>query len=249
MNASTIIRCAGSLPRGPIAAVGIAAALAFGLGFVAATRSVDSNQELASSVLVQDQMDQEAMMEAWMESMQPGEQHEAMDAMVGTWKAELKSMMAPMESVGTATFTRGMNGKFVRQDFNSNMMGIPMHGISFTGYNKVLDRYESVWFDDMNTAMSFMTGKKTENGWEYHGEETDPMTGNTLDIRDLLIVHGEDHFTFTRQYPAQAMKAQGMPVPEGAEWVDGFQVSYTRAEGDHDHDHDHDGNSGGNSHR
>ena len=247
MRALNMLRCAGSLPRGPItgpiAAVGIAAGLAFGLGFVAATSSANSGQDHGRSVLVQDQMDQEAMMEAWMQSMQPGEQHEAMDAMVGTWKAELKSMMAPMESVGTATFSRGMNGKFVRQDFKSTMMGVPMHGVSFTGYNKVLDRYESVWFDDMNTAMSFMTGKKTDDGWEYHGEETDPMTGKTLAIRDLLVMHGEDHFTFTRQYPAEAMKAQGMPVAEGAEWVDGFQVSYTRAEGDHD------GNHGGNQNR
>ncbi|MGD1916244.1 MAG: hypothetical protein ACFCBV_08675, partial [Phycisphaerales bacterium] len=96
MNASTIIRCAGSLPRGPIAAVGIAAALAFGLGFVAATRSVDSNQELASSVLVQDQMDQEAMMEAWMDTMRPGDQPGPRAAMDGRGKAENRARMRRM---------------------------------------------------------------------------------------------------------------------------------------------------------
>ena len=233
MLALNTLRNAGPLPRGPItgpiAAVAIAA-VAFGLGSWA-TRTADSGHALVRTVPAQEEMDPEAMMEMYAQAGQPDEHHEALKVFVGTWDADLKSMMAGMEdfnTTGTATYKMMMGGRFISMDFKSTIMGEPMHGMNLTGYHKARQRYESIWLDDTNTALNYMVGQKTDDGWVYEGEETDPVAGQTLQVRDVIAMHGNDKFTFTRHYPAEAAAPMGIPVEEGQDWVPGFQIVYTR---------------------
>lgn len=217
------------IARGTIATIAIASAAAFGLGIYAG----QANHQGAPNHLIpaQDQMDPEAMMKAYEQLGKPDEHHKALEVFVGTWDVEFKTLMAGMEdfnSTGTATFESIMGGRFLRQDFKGDMMGSKFHGVGLTGYHKTLQRYEGVWFDDSNTAMAYFTGKKTDNGWLYEGEETDPMAGQTLKVQDAIAMHGNDHFTFTRSYPAQAAAAMGIPVEEGKQWVPGFVITYKR---------------------
>ena len=237
-------------------ALSLGAGTVFGFGLYVGSGSAGTSEAVGFEVLtVQEgmgEMDPEAMMEMYAQAGQPGEQHEEMKVFVGTWKADLKSMMAGMEdfnTTGTATYKPIMGGRFLHMDFKSTIMGEPMNGMNLTGYHKALKRYESIWIDDTGTALNYMTGKKTDDGWVYDGEETDPIAGQTLPVRDTIVMDGKDKFTFTRHYPAEAAAAMGIEVAEGQDWVPGFQIVYTRAGGDHGdgHDGDHGGNRGGNS--
>ncbi|MCW5757670.1 MAG: DUF1579 family protein [Phycisphaeraceae bacterium] len=217
------------ISSGTIAAIAIASAAAFGLGIYAG----QANHKGAPNHLIpaQDQMDPEAMMQAYEQLSKPDEHHKSLEVFVGTWDVEFKAMMPGMEdfnSKGTATFAMLMGGRFLKQDFHGDMMGSKFHGIGLTGYHKTLQRFEGVWFDDSNTAMSYFTGKKNNDGWIYEGEETDPMAGTTLKVQDAIAMQGNDKFTFTRSYPAAAAAEMGIPVEDGKQWVPSFQITYKR---------------------
>ena len=228
MTGMNLLRRAGSLPRGPIVVVVLAAGLAFGFGAYVGSQPTAS----ADAVAVQQEMDPEAMMEMYAQMGAPDEHHEGLHVFVGSWKTQTKALSAGMEafnSTGSATFEPAMDGRFIKQNFNGNMMGSPFKGTGVTGYNKAAKRYEGVWYDDMSTAMYFVTGKKTDDGWIYEGEETDPMSGQKFSYRHVVKMHGDDKFEFVMQYPPQVAAGMGVQGEEGQDWVDTFQIVYTRA--------------------
>jgi len=234
MRATNLLRLADALPRGPIVAIGIAAGFAFCLGAYVGMQPSTGTEVLP----VQEgmgEMSQEEMMEMYDQAGQPDQHHEALKVFVGTWDADLKTMMEGWEefnTTGTATYEMTMGGRFLAMDFKSTVMGEPMNGMNLTGYHKAKERYESIWVDDSSTALNYMTGQKTDDGWVYEGEETDPVAGQTLPVRDVIVMQGDDKFTFTRHYPAEAAGMMGIPVEEGAKWAPGFEIVYTRAKGD-----------------
>lgn len=219
-----------SFGRGPAVAIALAAGLAFGFGIAAGTHGGGG---AATIQPVQDgmgEMDPEAMMEMYMQAGEPGEQHKALQVFVGDWDAKVESLMPGMDfdSTGTAKYESIMDGRFVRMDFHGDVMGTPMHGISIAGYHKALDRYESIWIDGTNTAINYSIGEKTDKGWVYEGDETDPVMKMTVPVRDTIDMHGKDKFVFTRHYPAEAAAGMGIEVEEGEDWVGGFRITYTR---------------------
>lgn len=219
----------------------LGAGAVFGLGlYVGAGSSDPSGFEIVPVQEGMGEMDPEAMMEMYAQAGQPGDHHEALKVFVGTWDADLKTMMAgweEMNTTGSATYEMMFGDRFITMDFKSSVMGEPMRGMNLTGYHKAKQRYESIWIDDTNTALNYMVGQKTEDGWVYEGEETDPIAGMTLPVRDVIVMHGNDKFTFTRHYPAEAAGMMGIPVEEGKEWVPGFQIVYTRADAEQGNDH------------
>lgn len=232
---STLLASCG---RGPVVAIALAAGFAFGLGVAAGTLQDSGAAEINP---VQEGMDPEEMMKAWMQAGEPVEQHEEMKIFVGEWDAKLKGLMPGMdyESTGTAKYETIMGGRFVRMDFHGDVMGTPMHGISISGYHRALDRFESIWIDGTGTAIAYATGEKTDAGWVYDSEETDPMAGVTMPVRDTIDMHGKDKMVFTRHYPADAAAGMGVQAEEGQDWVPGFQITYTRKQAGNE------GNAGG----
>lgn len=98
----------------------------------------------------------------------PGAAHQALDPLVGEWKAEVKTWMVPDAppaiSTGTAKSTWTLKGRFIQQQFTGEFMGQPFHGISFTGYDNVRQRYRSVWINDMSTTMVVSEGDADTDG-------------------------------------------------------------------------------------
>ncbi|MEO1007873.1 MAG: DUF1579 family protein [Planctomycetota bacterium] len=217
------------------ATVGIAAGLSFAAGLLLGGAS-GSTAPVAQEGQPQDM---DAMMEAWMQAAAPDDHHKKMHYYLGTWKTEVKSLMPGGEawtSAGTANFSMIMGGRFLKQDYRGDFMGMEMQGMGLQGYNKVNQRWESLWTDNMTTALHYSTGETTDKGWAYHGTETDPMTGETLKVKDELVKHGADHFTFTRYYPNPEAEGEMMP---------GFKIDYTRQAAGRDAGNS--GNNGGNA--
>lgn len=122
------------------------------------------------------------MMEAWQKAGQPGEQHQHLAKLVGSWNAEVKFWMDPsgdpMISHGTMDYEMIMGGRYLEEKIRSDFMGQPFQGRGIYGYNNVTGELEAVWIDDMSTGIYTYTGSIDEAGKEIAliGKYQDPMT-------------------------------------------------------------------------
>jgi Protein of unknown function (DUF1579) len=131
----------------------------------------------------------------------PGPEHKGLEHFVGNWKCDVKCWMdpngAPNESHGTAKMTWIMNGRFIQEDFQGEIMGKPFHGRSVLGYNNQKRSYQSVWFDDMNTSMFTSEGKGDRKMITLEGKNSCPATGRTdIPMKIVLRVLGPDKHSF-----------------------------------------------------
>ncbi len=86
---------------------------------------------LASPVMAKDkkpekQMDPQAMMEVYQKLATPGEPHKLFATLAGSWTTTTKEWMEPgkppTESTGTAEMKMLLDGRFLYQEYTSQMM-------------------------------------------------------------------------------------------------------------------------------
>jgi len=98
----------------------------------------------------------------WMKHTVPGEGHKMLNDMVGSWKINSKWWMKPgdkpMTSEGKATNKMIMEGRFLQQDVTGTMGGQPFTGMAITGHDNMKGTYQSIWIDNMSTAMGVTNG-------------------------------------------------------------------------------------------
>ncbi len=127
--------------------------------------------------------DQDAMMKEWAKWAMPGEMHKHLEKLVGNWTVKTSMLMdpnaPPMESMGTAKNSWVLGGRWVRQEFTGDMMGMPFEGIGMTGYDNFKKEFISTWTDNMSTTMIRSTGTCNASGTEFNmsGIMDEPMTG------------------------------------------------------------------------
>lgn len=113
-------------------------------------------------------MDQQAMMELWQKLAQPGEPHKLFAGLAGSWTTQTREWMEPgkppTESTGTAEMKMLLDGRFLYQEYNSQMMGQPFSGIGIDGYDNVTKKYVTAWIDTMGTGIFFMEGTANADG-------------------------------------------------------------------------------------
>jgi hypothetical protein len=112
---------------------------------------------------------EEEMMKRWEESMTPGDAHRKLGAFVGTWDVEAKIWMKspkdePNVSKGSAEYKMALGGRFLQQEFTGDMMGQPVNGVGYTGYDNFRKKYVSFWIDNTATSMSMMEGSMDKEG-------------------------------------------------------------------------------------
>jgi len=139
---------------------------------------------LPSMAFSQDKAEMDAMMKKWMEMGKPGEWHTKLNDFVGTWETSSSMWMAGPDkpatvTKGTAELKWALNGRFLQQDATGEMMGNPMQGIGYTGFNNVLKRYEMFWIDNTSTGMFTGDGvfEQTGKTLTLYGKMDDPTTG------------------------------------------------------------------------
>jgi Protein of unknown function (DUF1579) len=149
----------------------------------------------------------------------PGTAHQSLEPLVGEWNVEVKTWMTPdaqpLLSTGTATSTWTLKGRFVQQEFSGEFMGQPFHGISFTGYDNVREKYRSVWIDDMSTTMVVSEGDADGEGKiiTLGGSYACAMTGEkdkaTTQIYRIL---SHDKHVFEMHDPARGENSKVMEI-------------------------------------
>ena len=113
-------------------------------------------------------MDQQAMMELWKKLGTPGEPHKLFASLAGSWTTASKEWMEPgkppVESTGTAEMKMLLDGLFLYQEYNGQMMGQPFSGIGIDAYDNMTKKYVTAWIDSMGTGIFMMEGTASADG-------------------------------------------------------------------------------------
>ena len=191
----------------------------FLVALVIVMRSVVASAETSPA-----QPDQQAMMEAMKKNGAPGEHHQALAPLAGTWVSTAswwKSPDAPPEvSQGTSTMEWVLDGRFLKQSFTGTAMGQPFTGMGFIGYDNVRGEYTSIWMDSMMTGIMTAAGTydAAAQTLQESGSFSCPMTGekNMWFRTDWKIVD-QDHNTYESY----------SKTSEGKEYK-ALEIAYTR---------------------
>ncbi len=128
---------------------------------------------LASPVMANDnkpakEMDPQAMMEVWKKLAMPGEPHKLFASLAGSWTTTTKEWMEPgkppTESTGTAEMKMLLDGRFLYQEYNAQMMGQPFSGVGIDAYDNMTKKYVTAWIDTMGTGIFMMEGTASTDG-------------------------------------------------------------------------------------
>lgn len=166
----------------------------------------------------------EAEMQAkWTEYATPSAGHQALQQRIGKWSMVVKMTMAPgappVVSNGTSEHKWVMDGRFVEDTTESEVMGQPFHGKGLVGYDNLKKKYVSTWIDNMSTGV--MTGQGTYDAahktWNFTTEQPNFASGTYSKARSVEKFTDNDHFV---------MQMFG-PGPDGKEMM-GMEIEYTR---------------------
>ncbi len=110
---------------------------------------------------------QDPMMEAMMKMAAPGEHHEHLKALAGTWKTTTKYWMGPGEpdiSQGVSKNTWILGGRFLQMEFKTTSGEHPFEGFGLLGYDNSKKQHVSVWCDTMSTMIGVSYGTSDDSG-------------------------------------------------------------------------------------
>lgn len=149
-------------------------------------------------------MDMEQGMVKWQESVKLGKPHTFFKDYVGEWNTTTRLWMAgpdaaPTEEAGTAKFELLMGGRYLKQTWSGTMMGMPVEGIGYNGFDNNRKLFVSIWMDTMSTGFLKITGNLSKDGrmLTQVGEMDEVMTGEIgKPVKWVTTWIGEDHFTF-----------------------------------------------------
>lgn len=146
-------------------------------------------------------MDMQAAMDTYEKLAIPGAPHRMLAAMSGRWNASIRSWMEPggpvTESSGTSEQKMILGGRFLQQDFTSEVMGSPFDGMGITGYDNHTRKYVSTWMDSMSTAIMYFEGTAGPDGKTIIQEASydDPVKG-PMKWRSLTSIPNDDTVLF-----------------------------------------------------
>lgn len=189
--------------------LGICAVLLFSIAAIAQEQKMSPEQKEA--------------MEAMMKAATPGEAHQKLSSMVGTWDTKVSMYMQPgappQVSSGVSKNKWVLGGRWVQETFTGTFMGKPFSGIGYTGYDNVKGEYVGTWMDTASTAMMVSTGKaEDDKTYTFTSSMADPVTKKSMDLKTKVIVTDKNHHT---------MEMWG-PGPDGNVYKM-MEITYTRA--------------------
>lgn len=155
----------------------------------------------ASSVSAQDSdtaaggaPDMEEAMKAYLEASKPGPEHAKLKMRVGNWKVAGTFYMAPgappMKTEATSNIRPLMEGRYFREQYAGDFMGMKFTGIGYFGYDKGAKKYFSTWIDSMSTGLMRSDGVVDASGdvITYIGEYFDPQRNTTVKQKYVLTL-------------------------------------------------------------
>lgn len=140
-----------------------------------------------------------AVMEKMVALATPGEEHAELAKHVGSWDISYKMRMAPdaewMEIEGTSEAREILGGRYVLEEIDMNVMGMPTQGIQILGYDKMADEYTALWMDTFSTWWIQSSGNREDDGKIV-------LTGTMRDVagerpfRQVILPKDDDSYAF-----------------------------------------------------
>ncbi|MBE2228086.1 MAG: DUF1579 domain-containing protein [Ignavibacteria bacterium] len=151
---------------------------------------------------------QDENMKKWMDYMTPGDMQKMLSKGAGSWNMKTTWWMAPgaeaMVSEATAESEMILGGRYLQSKVSGSMMGMPFDGISIEGYDNAAKLFVNSWIDNMGTGMMFMTGTWDEAARQinYSGKMVDPLSGNWVDVRQVVTYNADGSVKMEMYGPA-----------------------------------------------
>jgi hypothetical protein len=90
-----------------------------------------------------------------------------------------------------------LDGRWLEQRYQGEMMGSPFHGIGYTGYDNMKKEYVGMWMDTASTSVMLTTGKDEGGGkMTFTGTMDDPMSGQPIAMKEVVTIVDADHHNF-----------------------------------------------------
>jgi hypothetical protein len=131
------------------------------------------------------------------EYMKLTQEHADLKKMVGQWDSTWEwRLPMPMKGTGTATTKLILGGRYLRQDYESQMMGQPWQGVLHLGYDTIEKEFVSVWMDSMSPIMSISRGKRqADDSVKLVGNEPEHMTGKKQKVAVVIRWINDNQYT------------------------------------------------------
>ncbi|KAA0214934.1 MAG: DUF1579 domain-containing protein [Cyanobacteria bacterium CYA] len=134
----------------------------------------------------------------------PGEQHEWLQQMVGTWSIESKMTppgQDPIKCTGTET-VRSLGGRWTIGELSIEIPGMgAMRAVITLGYDPQAGRYQGTWVDSITDHMWVYDGTLDPTGkiltLEADGPNMMDPAGGMARYRDVIEIRSESHYTLT----------------------------------------------------
>ncbi len=146
-----------------------------------------------------------AMMESWMAAFtqyaDPDEHHERLASSVGRWEITTSFRFTPespwMESTSEAMIEAVLGGRFFLQRVTGPAMiegGPAFEGLGLAGYDRINEKYVSMWADNHGTMLMTGTGSADATGSVITSEltYTDPVTKQPRPSRWVMHYKSQD---------------------------------------------------------
>ena len=188
-------------------------------------RSADESQTAAAPPADKKQPTPEEMMAIWMKYGTPGKEHEIFKSMEGKFDADVTMQMpgspSPEKSTGTSTNKLIYDGRYLHGDYSGTMMGKPFKGSGLWAYDKLKQKYMSLWIDDMSTMVMIAEGAADSSGKviTVKAKCMDPVKGKEINTRQVMTVVDDDHHTY-EMYQSD---------DDGSNETKSMTIKYTRA--------------------
>ena len=143
------------------------------------------------------------MMKQYEAKIAPGPQHQDLAKSVGNWKTVSKMWQMPgaepMVTTGVATARIEMGGRYLIEESQMEMMGMPYKGFNVVAYDNLRQEYQMVYFDNMGTGIVTGKGKADADGKSVTmtGTMDDVMSGaKDMPMRYVMRAIDNDHKIF-----------------------------------------------------
>jgi hypothetical protein len=141
--------------------------------------------------------------QALMRLATPGQHHKMLEPMVGRFKAKTQSWIdataQPEESFGAMENRWILGGRFLKQEYMGQMMGMPFEGVGLIGFDNARQRFLSTWVDNMGTGiMQGLEGTADKSGKVItaSGKMDDPLTLKSTNVREQWTLTSNDEHLF-----------------------------------------------------
>lgn len=138
---------------------------------------------------------------------------------IGSWKYQGEMRMDPSAAftpnTATVVFSLVCGGAAMQSDFSGPMMGMEMKGLSLTGYDRELKKWQTVWTDNLDGRMSYYEGDFKDGKLVVSGKEV--MQGMTMFSRSTYYDITDKSIKWTMESST-----------DGKVWYVSMQGTYTK---------------------